>query len=46
MPLPAFAAPDVAAVLAQPRRTHPPRTIEALQSATVEHECNIKSGSS
>ncbi|MFF3461743.1 hypothetical protein [Streptomyces sp. NPDC002619] len=46
MPLPAFAAPDVAAVLAQPRRTHPPRTIEALQSATAEHECNIKSGSS
>jgi hypothetical protein len=45
MPLLAFAAPDIAAALAQPRRTHPPRTIEALQNAITDYETNIKSGS-
>ncbi|MCX5233395.1 ISAzo13 family transposase [Streptomyces sp. NBC_00233] len=45
-PLLAFATPDIAAALAHPRRTHPPRTIEALQNAITDHESNIKSGSS
>ena len=45
MPLLAFAAPDIAAALAQPRRTHPPRTIEALQNAITDYETSIKSGS-
>ncbi|WP_245985226.1 ISAzo13 family transposase, partial [Streptomyces tateyamensis] len=43
-PLLAFATPDIAAALAYPRRTHPPRTIDALQSAITDHESNIKSG--
>ncbi|MBZ9638346.1 ISAzo13 family transposase [Streptomyces sp. PSKA30] len=46
MPLLAFANPEIATLLAQPRRTHPPRTIQALQSAIADHESNIKSGSS
>ncbi|WP_455709549.1 ISAzo13 family transposase [Microbispora rosea] len=46
MPLLAFAAPDIAAALTQPRRAHPPRTIEALRNAINDYETNIKSGSS
>jgi hypothetical protein len=47
MPLPAFAAaPDITAAFTQPRRTHPPRTIDALQDAIADSENNIKSGSS
>ncbi|WP_435193121.1 ISAzo13-like element transposase-related protein, partial [Nonomuraea sp. bgisy094] len=46
MPLLAFATPDIATALDQPRRTHPPRTIEAFQKAIAEYESNIKSGSS
>lgn len=38
MPLLAFAAPDTVAALAQPRRTHPPRMIEALHSAIADYE--------
>nr|WP_095877476.1 ISAzo13 family transposase [Streptomyces sp. TLI_235] len=45
-PLLAFATPDITAALAHPRRTHPPRTIDALQNAITDHESNIKSGSS
>lgn len=45
-PLLAFATPDLAAALASPRRTHPPRTIEALQSVITDHENTIRSGSS
>lgn len=45
-PLLAFATPDIVTALAHPRRTHPPRTIEALQNAITDHESNIKSGSS
>ncbi|MFE4520366.1 hypothetical protein ACFRMQ_40165 [Kitasatospora sp. NPDC056783] len=45
-PLLAFASPGIAAALASPRRTHPPRTIDALQNAIADHESNIKSGSS
>lgn len=46
MPLLAFAAPDIAAALTQPRRTHPPRTIEALQNAISDYETNLRSSSS
>ncbi|WP_449334135.1 ISAzo13 family transposase [Streptomyces kaempferi] len=47
MPLLAFAAAlDITAALTQPRRTHPPRTIEALQNVITDYESNIKSGSS
>jgi DDE family transposase len=46
MPLLAFANPDIATLLAQSRRTHPPRTIEALQNAIADHKSTIKSGSS
>jgi hypothetical protein len=47
MPLLAFAAaPDITAALTQPRRTHPPRTIDALQNAITDYESNIRSGSS
>ncbi|WUW76843.1 hypothetical protein OG511_02520 [Streptomyces sp. NBC_01453] len=45
MPLLAF-APDIVTAFAQTRRTHPPRTIEALESAIADYEINIKSGSS
>ncbi|XLX04341.1 hypothetical protein ACKTSN_00080 [Streptomyces flavusporus] len=46
MPLLAFAAaPDITAAITQPRRTHPPRTIDALQNAIADYESNIKSGS-
>jgi hypothetical protein len=37
-PLLAFAANDVSAILAQPRRTHPPRTTEALQTTIADYE--------
>ncbi|KOT37769.1 transposase [Streptomyces caelestis] len=47
MPLLAFAAaPDITAALTQPRRTHPPRTIDALQDVITDYESKIKSGSS
>jgi hypothetical protein len=47
VPLLAFAAgPDLDAALAGPRRTHPPRTLEALRIAITDYESNIKSGSS
>jgi hypothetical protein len=42
----AFAGPDAAAVLALPRQTHPPRTIEALQEVIDQYDTMIKSGSS
>ncbi|ONI92847.1 hypothetical protein ALI22I_01645 [Saccharothrix sp. ALI-22-I] len=45
-PLLAFAGPNTAAVLAPPRRTHPPRTIEALKAAIEHYENMIKAGSS
>ncbi|MFG2848982.1 ISAzo13 family transposase [Kitasatospora sp. NPDC048296] len=44
-PLLAFATPGIAAALAHPRRTHPPRTIDALQNAITQYEDEIKSGS-
>lgn len=46
MPLLAFATPDIATVLTQPRQTHPPRSIEALQSAITDYENHVTSGSS
>ncbi|SIS24901.1 Rhodopirellula transposase DDE domain-containing protein [Microbispora rosea] len=46
MPLLAFAAPDIAAAFTQPRRTHPPRTIEALQNAINDYETDVISSSS
>ncbi|WP_436764495.1 ISAzo13 family transposase [Streptosporangium sp. V21-05] len=46
-PLLGFASPDLAAILAQPRRrTHPPRSIEALHNEITAYETNINSGSS
>ncbi|WP_434974938.1 ISAzo13 family transposase [Streptosporangium saharense] len=46
-PLLGFASPGLAAILAQPRRrTHPPRSIEALQNEITAYETNINSGSS
>jgi hypothetical protein len=46
IPLPAFAAgPDFDAALAGPRRTHPPRTLQALRIAITDDEINIKSRS-
>ncbi|MFE1016742.1 ISAzo13 family transposase, partial [Streptomyces sp. NPDC058794] len=44
MPLLAFAAaPDITAALTQPRRTHPPRTIDALQDVITDYESKIRS---
>ncbi|MFI6361051.1 ISAzo13 family transposase [Streptomyces sp. NPDC050743] len=44
-PLLAFAGPDLAAVLVD-RRTHPPRSLEALQHVIDEYDSKIKTGSS
>jgi hypothetical protein len=41
-PLLAFAGPETVAALALRRRTHPPRTIEALKSAIAECNSEIK----
>ena len=46
MPLLGFATPDITTALDQPRRTHPPRTIDALHNAIVAYETNINPGSS
>jgi len=45
-PLLAFAGPETVAALALRRRTHPPRTIEALKSAIAEYNSEIKLGNS
>lgn len=45
MPLLAFASPDLATLLAQPRQTHPPRTIEALHTVIASHESGFNSRS-
>ncbi|WUB76935.1 hypothetical protein OG734_46730 [Streptomyces sp. NBC_00576] len=44
-PMLAFAGPELARVLVF-RRTHPPRTLEALKRLTEHHDSEINSGSS
>ncbi|MFI6451450.1 hypothetical protein ACIBF6_07820 [Streptosporangium amethystogenes] len=41
MPLLGFATPNITAALDQPCRTHPPRTIDALQNAITAYEATI-----
>jgi hypothetical protein len=43
-PLLAFAGTDLTPTLTP--RTHPPRTLEALQKVIIDHDNKIKSGSS